>query len=214
MFDLDGTLVDSIGDIHHALNLALADQDLEPVNLEDVRVWVGNGTPILVHRAITGTWNGKAETEFHSKTFEAFLAHYERRIFVDTFIYPGVIETLEKFKAGKKKMAIVTNKQEKQTLTLLAASGMTDYFDCVIGGDSLPKRKPDPLPLTTACEVLGLSKDECVMVGDSASDINSAKSAGMPVVCMGYGYHQNTPPEELGADIVINQFDQLLKLID
>ena len=213
MFDLDGTLVDSIGDIHHALNCALAEQGHGPAQLDDVRVWVGNGTPILVHRALTGDWNGKAESELHQKTFESFLRFYENRIFVDTFIYPGVMETLERFKSNHKKMAVVTNKQEQQTLTLLHASGLGKYFDCVIGGDSLDKRKPDPLPLITACERLGVPADDCVMVGDSASDINAAKAAGLPVVCMGYGYHQNTPATELGADIVMDRFDQLLDLI-
>ncbi len=203
LFDLDGTLVDSVADIAAAANQAMCALGLPQRPTENLCRWVGNGSRKLIERTLTGDRDGIADPELLDRALSLFFDAYAERVWDKSRCYPGVIETLERLRDAGFALACVTNKPERHTELLLEASGLSPLLSVRIGGDSLPVRKPDPGQLLEAARRLGVTPDDCVMVGDSVNDIGAGRAAGMAVICLSYGYNQ-------GEDLVAHGPDQLL----
>ncbi len=203
LFDLDGTLVDSRRDIALSVNHALSLFGRPPLPLEEVERYVGDGVRQLLARAL-----GQAAPEDLARAVEIFLPHYLAHCADSTRLYPGVRETLEAL-AGTP-LAVVTNKPLAHTEKTLRALGIERFFGAVLGGDSLPRRKPDPEPLLEAWRRLNGRAGTAWMVGDSPVDIRAGRAAGISVAAVTYGFR---PIEELRAetpDLLLNSFDELI----
>lgn len=188
LFDLDGTLVDSAPDIAMAVDAALGDHGHAAIGLEAVRGYIGNGASRLIHRALTGTRDGDAEPAVFDLVYASFLERYQARLFVDSRVYPDVEAVLRTLAEASWTLGVVTNKPERFTLPLLAAVGLADRFSIVLSGDSLPRKKPDPMPLIHAAAEVGAALAQTMLVGDSFTDVEAARRAGVPVICVSYGY--------------------------
>ncbi|MHB1374776.1 MAG: phosphoglycolate phosphatase [Thauera sp.] len=198
LFDLDGTLLDTIADLADAANLMLAELGRPARSQDEIHSFVGKGIPNLVRRCMT---EGAAASEDEIDTaVGVFRQHYARVNGVRTRIYPGVTELLGTLRACGLPLAVVTNKAEAFTLPLLARMDIAHYFDTVVSGDTLPVKKPDPAVVHLACERLGVSAAEALMIGDSANDAFAARGAGMPVLLVSYGYSEGVPVDTIECD--------------
>jgi phosphoglycolate phosphatase len=191
LFDLDGTLVDSAPDLAWAVNDTLAQLGRDTFPEDTVRGWVGNGAQVLIERALSGssTISEQLDRDLAARALRVFLASYQQHLCVHSTLYPGVEPTLRQLAQRGFRLAIVTNKPERFVAPILEGLGLAELFDCVVGGDTLSQRKPDPAPLQFAAEQLGVALSRCVMVGDSRNDILAAKAAGIPSIGLTYGYN-------------------------
>jgi phosphoglycolate phosphatase len=210
VFDLDGTLVDSAADLLKALNTVLAERGLPQISLEEIKGMIGDGARKLVERALAAT--GADVVEDTPQALERFLAVYTGSATENTRMYPGVAETLDALGRAGMRMALVTNKPYAATTAILAALGIERHFAAVVGGDTLPERKPHPAPIQRALAEIGVAAAEAVMVGDNYHDIEAGHAAGTRAVAVTYGY-SHRPPAELGADHVIDAMPDLLSLM-
>ena len=211
LFDLDGTLLDTIADLADAANLALAELGRPARTQDEIHSFVGKGIPHLVRRCMTeGTQASEAEIE---QAVAVFRRHYARVNGVRTRIYPGVTDTLDAMRARGLRLAVVTNKAEAFTLPLLERMAIAHYFDTVISGDTLAVKKPDPAVVYLACERLGVSAAEALMIGDSANDALAAQGAGMPVLLVTYGYSEGVPVDTIECDGLLSEALQVLDYI-
>lgn len=205
LFDLDGTLLDTAGDIALALRRAFAEQGWLAPEEAAVRRMIGRGAPVLVDRAVAA--QGLAVDEaLKSQVLERFFHHYGRLQEFDECAaqpYAGALEALQALHAAGLPLAVVTNKQHRFACGLLARLGMSPYLQLVVGGDSCERRKPDPQPLEHACRVLGVDTACALMVGDSVNDVTAARAASMSVVVVPYGYNEGQDPRALPADAVL-----------
>jgi phosphoglycolate phosphatase len=210
LFDLDGTLVDSVPDIAWGVDAMLASMSRPKAGLEKVRQWVGNGAPMLVKRALANNHvPADIDDALYQQAFDLFLTHYEQANGRHSILYPGVAETLALLRETMPFMAIVTNKPIQFTQPLLEYLGLPQ-FDMVVGGDSLPECKPHPAPILHCLDKCQCSAEEALMVGDSVSDIKAAQAAGIPVVCVDYGYNQGINLQDYQPDSIISRFDSLV----
>ena len=208
LFDLDGTLLDTIADLADAANLALAELGRPARTQDEIHSFVGKGIPHLVRRCMTeGTQATEAEIEH---AVAVFRRHYARVNGVRTRIYPGVTDTLDAMRARGLRLAVVTNKAEAFTLPLLERMAIAHYFDAVVSGDTLPVKKPDPAVVNLACERLGVSAAEALMIGDSANDALAAQGAGMPVLLVTYGYSEGVPVDSIECDGLLSSLVEML----
>ena len=214
LFDLDGTLIDSAPELVGACNDMLNALGRSPVALETARGWIGNGARRLVERALTQDFDGEAPAQLTETAYPLFEKCYQANLTRDSVLYAGAAEPLAQCQAAGRRVGCVTNKPGAFTRPLLEAMGLSRYLDPIIGGDDLPKKKPDPLPLQHVAEQWGLVPAECLLVGDSVSDFRAARAGGMPVVLVTYGYSQGRDLFELGPDAVIDSLAQVLKIID
>ncbi len=205
LFDLDGTLVDSARDLMDAVNAVLAEEGLRAVDLDETRAMIGDGARVLLERALARTGGDPGAAP---GLLPRLLALYEAGASRHTRPYPGVVETLEALRAAGLRLAVVTNKPERAARLVLADMGLDRYFEAVIGGDTLPRRKPDPAPVHEALRRLGVAPDRAAMVGDNHHDVEAGRAAGLRVVAVSYGY-AHRPPAELGADRLIDAFAEL-----
>jgi phosphoglycolate phosphatase len=212
IFDLDGTLIDSVPDLHRSLNAVLAEQGRAPVSLADMRAMVGDGAAKLIERGFADT-GAPCEPAALPGLVERFLVHYGSGRYPMTTAFPGVVETLAALKARGCRLGVCTNKPYRPSLEILEVLGLAPFFDAVTGGDSLPVRKPDPGHLLGTLALLGASADAAVMVGDSANDVAVARAAGVPCVIVSYGYTL-VPAAELGGDGLIDEFADVLSWLD
>ncbi len=209
LIDLDGTLVDSVPDLAFCIDSMMQVLSL-PVQGEDaVRKWVGNGVERLVQRALTGQLDGEPDKELFDKAYPVFLELYQENNSKRSRVYPGVIAGLDWLMQQRFKLGCVTNKAERFTLPLLNTLGLDDYFSLIISGDTLPKKKPDPLPLLHAAEYFSVLPENSMLLGDSVSDVNAARAAGVRVVCVSYGYNHGNDICDANPDTVIDSFDAL-----
>jgi phosphoglycolate phosphatase len=205
IFDLDGTLVDSLDDLTAATNRMLADCGRPPLNREEVRRFVGQGAGRLVERALPGASPDEVE-----RALTRFLAHNEAHIADRTVLYPGAVELLQTLSARGITLALLSNKHVALCRKLLALLGIDRYFTVVLGADSLPQRKPSPEPVLKILRDAGVSAERAVMVGDSSNDITAGQGAGVVTVACAYGYGFD---EELeGAGYRIESLRELLQL--
>ncbi len=206
VFDLDGTLVDSAGDIAEAVNRTLDDLSLPRVSEATVRSWIGEGVRKLVTTALRDAGSEHTLDE----VMPSFMRHYHECLLRSPQLYDGVLETLEALQAQRLPMAICTNKPSALVPPLLEHLGIDRFFAHIIGGDSLPQRKPAPEPLQHVAALLGQPVQACLMVGDSATDLHAANSAGMPIVLVRYGYTRDLDLDAADAVAVIDVLPELL----
>lgn len=209
MIDLDGTLINTAPDLADCVNIMLERMGRDPWPLDKVSGWIGNGVSRLVKRALTDSMDGEPDSDDYEKAYALFLEAYGENVSAKSRPYDGVVAGLEKLKNMGFRLACVTNKAEAFTLPLLADLELDGYFELVVSGDSLPRKKPDPLPLTHACEYFGITPDQGILVGDSANDVKAAIAAGMPVICVNYGYNQGVDLTTLQTQGVIDSLDKL-----
>ncbi|MCM5571896.1 phosphoglycolate phosphatase [Burkholderiaceae bacterium FT117] len=214
IIDLDGTLLDTAADLAAGTNAMLAELGREPLPVDEVARYVGKGGEVLVHRALTRSLDGRVDAALAARAMEAFLRHYARENGIHSRVYPGVVEGLEAMRARGLKLACVTNKPQGFSEVLLAEKGLAPYFDLVVGGDLLPRRKPDPLPMLHVCERFGLAPDRIIAIGDSDNDAAAARAAGMPVLVVPYGYNEGRPAESIDADGVVSTLADVVPLLD
>jgi phosphoglycolate phosphatase len=209
LFDLDGTLVDSAPDITLAVDATLAARHWPQAGVERVRSWIGNGSRKLIERALTFAVQDFDAT-LHEAVHSEFLLEYAKHNGPETRVFAGVYEFLDYCATAGKKMACVTNKPEHLAKQLIAHLGMDQYFSLVIGGDTFPQRKPDPTALLFCCEQLDVAVLRTLMIGDSETDVQSARAANMKVLCVSYGYNRNGPVATTNPDWVVADLRELL----
>lgn len=203
VIDLDGTLLDTAGDLAFAANEMLRELELPQLSLETIRTYIGNGVSRLVKRVLTQDLHAEPDLDLFGLALETFQKHYGANVSRNSRPFPGVVEGLERFKTMGMHLACITNKAERFTVPLLRDTGLFDYFDLILSGDSLPKRKPDPLPLLHACKHFGIAPNELLLIGDSLNDTQAARAAGCPVFCVPYGYNRGEPVEKLDLDAIV-----------
>lgn len=211
-FDLDGTLVDSIVDLAEAGRRMLAELGEATRSDEEICKFVGKGIPVLVERCLTVD-RAPVSPERLKHAIEVFMRHYGDTNGLLSAAYPGVAETLVALKARGVKMGCVTNKAEAFVAPLMKKLDLWHFMDCVVGGDTLPKKKPDPDPLWHACEQLGVAREQALMVGDSSNDALCARRAGIPVVLMTYGYNEGEAVDSVDCDGLLSNFKELPPLL-
>jgi len=207
ILDLDGTLVDTLGDFVAALELVLAEMRLPAVSRAFVERTIGRGSEHLI-RSVLAEAGG--EKEQYEEAWSLYQRHYAALNGEHSALFPGVTEGLEALRATGKPLACLTNKPGAFARELLARKGLSGYFAQVFGGDAFERTKPDPLPLIRTCEALGVQPAETWMIGDSSNDAKAARAAGCPVVLMRYGYNHGEPIDEVPAMQHLDRLDQLL----
>ena len=216
LFDFGGTLSGSVPYLGLAVNHMLRSLEYPEYNEDMIRTWVGNGAQMLVKRALSG--NIIVDEDLDQALFEdalgRFMNYYGEHICIGTAAYPKVGETLRALKEEGYLLAIVTNKPYGFIAPILEALGLNGLFEFCVGGDSLPKRKPDPLPLIYVCETLGAPVEKAIMVGDSKNDILAAQAAGMDSIGVTYGYNYGEGIDVYRPDVVIDQFSKLCTLLE
>lgn len=203
MFDLDGTLVDSVPDLAAAVDAMLVEQQCPPAGEDKVRVWVGNGAAMLVRRALADAEGVKEEAvcdAWQNASHKRFLHHYGRLSGHYSRLYPGVKDGLQLLADAGVSMALVTNKPAEFVPHLLSDLGIDGYFRHWLGGDSLPQKKPDPAPLQFLLNAEAAESARALMVGDSCNDILAARAAGVAVLAVSYGYNHGRPVAEEDPD--------------
>jgi phosphoglycolate phosphatase len=207
VFDLDGTLAETAGDLIGTLNTILRREGLQPLALAQARKLIGGGARLLIARGFAE--EGRAlPTDRLESLYRDFIAHYEQRIAEESHLYPGVEAALDRFAAADHALAVCTNKLEKSSRLLLRALKVDQRFQAICGQDTFGVAKPDPRVLRETIATAGGDIGRAVMIGDSSTDIETARAAGVPVVAVDFGY-TDRPIEEYRPDRVISHFDQL-----
>jgi len=213
MIDLDGTLLDTAPDLALAANLMLKELGMPEQSTDTIRSYIGKGIQKLVKRTLTGQLDGEPDTELFAKALPIYEKHYAKHLSDNTRPYPGVVEGIKSFQQAGFRLACITNKAEAFTIPLLRATGLYDYFGIVLSGDSLPKRKPDPMPLTHICKYFKVPTQQALLIGDSLNDAIAARAAGCPVFCVPYGYNEGKDVHGLDCDAVVATLVDATKLI-
>ncbi len=208
VFDLDGTLVDSAADLMVSLNAVLAQEGLAPASLEATRAMVGAGVRALLGRGFAAAGRPLAEPRLEP-LFAEFIAHYRAHVADFSRPFPGVAGALDALAKARARLAICTNKPTDLSMALLEAVGLAGRFAAVAGPDLVLASKPDPRHLIATIERAGGRLDRAVMVGDSDFDAKAARAAAVSLVLVDFGY-SDIPAADLGADVLISHFDQLL----
>jgi len=213
LIDLDGTLVDSVPDLGHAVDAMMDELGLPKHGDQKVRNWVGNGVVRLVKRALTEDLHAEPDTALFDKAYPIFLKHYTAVNGQYSQLYPGVLDGLNYLQAKGCHIGCVTNKAEDFTLPLLKTLGILDKFGVVVSGDTLPQKKPQPEPLWYAAKHFGVAAEQALMVGDSMHDVQAARAAGFAVVAVPYGYNHGVDIRQAKPDHVIDSLAQLSELL-
>lgn len=209
MIDVDGTLVDSVPDLAYCIDEVMKVMNRAPWGEDKVRHWVGNGVPKLVERSLTGELEASANKQDFDKAYPIFLELYSVNTSVRSCLYSGVKEGLDYLKQQGYILGCVTNKAEQFTMPILKDLDIFDYFGLVVSGDTLAKKKPDPLPLLHSAEFFNIDPQDCLMLGDSISDVAASRAAGFEIICMSYGYNHGVDIQEANPDLVIDSMAEL-----
>jgi phosphoglycolate phosphatase len=214
LFDLDGTLIDSLGDLTATINLMLADLDRPPLSREQLGAFIGNGIPTTVERALTATQaSGELpDADLHARAVSLVHGHYASEMLKTTQLFPNVVETLDHFR--NKRLGVVTSKEVRFTHLMLDHFGIAKYFAAIVGGDTTPARKPDPRPVLEALRLLNGLADEAVMIGDSEIDVIAGRNAGTRTCAVTFGYRNAAQLRVTEPDVMIDRFEQLKDVID
>jgi phosphoglycolate phosphatase len=213
LFDLDGTLVDSVPDLATAVDAMLAELDREPAGEARVRQWVGNGAQRLVKRALTGAMDTEPAPDVFEQAFPRFLDHYARHLTDRSQLYGGAREALAALRGEGLALGLVTNKPERYIAPLLGALGIAQDFAVVVGGDTLAQKKPHPAPLLHAARQLGAAPAATAMVGDSRNDVLAARGANMRVICVPYGYNHGEDIQRAEPDALVEDLRDIMGLL-
>ncbi len=210
--DLDGTMVDTVGDFVAALNGMLADLSLPTVTAQTVEPMVGKGSEHLIRSVLDHVLAPAGQARAAALFDEAWARYQHRYLEINgrhSAVYPGVIEGLQALRARGLRLACLTNKPTDFALPLLATKGLDGFFEAVFGGDAFARKKPDPLPLLKTCEHLGTAPARTLMIGDSSNDARAARAAGCPVVLVSYGYNHGEPVRGVDADGFVDSLAEL-----
>lgn len=215
LFDLDGTLIDSASDLALCVNFMLRSIGRDSCSEATIHTWVGNGATTLVKRALSGNEivDENIDEGLFQKALSLFLEYYKENICVQTSMYEGVASTLEVLQQNYK-LAIITNKPFEFIEPILQKLNIEQRFTLYIGGDSLPLKKPDPSPLLYVCEKLHVKPENAVMIGDSKNDILAASSANIDSIAVSYGYNYGEDISIYFPNVVIDNFCDILDLLD
>ena len=203
MIDLDGTLLDTAEDLALAANLMLKELGMSELPTSTIRSYIGKGIHKLVQRTLTGQLDGEPDAALFAKALPIYEHHYANNLSVHTRPYPGVLEGIQAMQKIGFKLACITNKAEAFTLPLLRSTGLYDKFEIILSGDSLPKKKPDPMPLTHICQYFQTAPQQALLIGDSLNDAIAARAAGCHVFCVPYGYNEGRNVYELDCDAIV-----------
>ncbi len=209
MFDLDGTLIDSVPDLAAATDKMLLQLGRAPAGMQKVRNWVGNGAPVLVRRALADDFDHQAiSAEQEAEALAIFMQAYGSGHELTT-LYPGTLDTLASLQQLGIKLALVTNKPEAFLPDLLADTQMADFFQWIVGGDTFAQKKPDPTGLLWVMQQAGVSPEQCVFVGDSRNDVQAAKAANVACVAVTFGYNYGEPISVDNPALVVDDLREL-----
>ncbi len=212
MFDLDGTLVNTAPEIAYAANQMLDALNLPNKSPAQIARYIGEGVQMLVKRCVANGALAEPDDALLNRAQALFFEYYAQNV-SNSQPYHGALETLDQLKHLGFKLACVTNKPEKFTLPLLKATGLMDFFEVVVSGDTLPKKKPDPMQLHHICKKLDVLETESMLVGDSDTDVVAAHAAGCYIVTVPYGYNQGKAIDESMVDATIDDLPDLLNLL-
>ena len=216
IFDFDGTLIDSVPDLADATNAMLTTLGKETYSLDIIRNWVGNGSRMLVERALVGkieVLKGELKVEEADQAEQVFFDAYKNISGSKTVAYPDVDSGLKKLKAAGYTLALVTNKPIRFVPKILQSFGWQALFSEVLGGDSLPLKKPDPTPLLHVCKALNVTPAQAVMIGDSRNDILAGQNANIDTLGLSYGYNYGQDIRELNPTAAFDDFAALVKYL-
>jgi phosphoglycolate phosphatase len=204
--DLDGTMVDTLGDFEVALGRMLIDLSLPLVPRSFIELTVGKGSEHLIRQTLA---RAGGRSEQYDQAWARYQRHYQDINGERSIVFDGVVEGLRRFQQLGLKLACLTNKPTAFARPLLKSKGLADYFPVAFGGDAFARKKPDPLPLVETCKALGTEPARTLMVGDSSNDARAARAAGCPVVLVSYGYNHGEPIATAGADRVVDRLDEI-----
>lgn len=217
LFDLDGTLIDTVKGLTQLVNLMRKDFGKPPLSEEIVGRYIGKGMLVLVRRAMTESMDAPLDDQIYQLAVKSLFLHTEKGEYHKGTIYPGTKEVIESLKKKGLKIAVVTNKPYNMTLEVLEQAGIKDLFDVIIGGDSASSPKPSGAPVLLACEKLGVEPGQAIMVGDSGNDSQSAKAAGVACLLVSTGWSEGIPLSEIakrdGAEAIISTLSEVSKFI-
>ncbi|HEC85900.1 MAG: phosphoglycolate phosphatase [Candidatus Parabeggiatoa sp. nov. 2] len=213
LIDLDGTLIDTAPDLAYAIDGMMSQLDLPQRGVEKVRRWIGNGIERLVKRALLDNDEGEPDEELFQSGLHLFKVIYGQINGRLSTLYPGVREGLEWLSEQQYQLACITNKAEQFTTPLLKILELEHHFRLIISGDSLPKKKPDPLPLLHAAEFFKIEPHNALMLGDSINDVIAARAAGFQIICVSYGYNHGEDIRTANPAAVIDSLAQLPNFI-
>jgi phosphoglycolate phosphatase len=214
LIDVDGTLVDSVPDLAYCVDAMMSELGMPERGEKRVRHWVGNGVERLVKRALVNQLDGEPDEALFSKALPVFEALYRDNTSKRSRLYQGVKEALDFLKTTGVRLGCVTNKARQFTLPLLQDLGVHDYFEIIICGDMVERKKPDPMPLLQAAEQLETEPRASMMLGDSMSDVNAARAAGFQIVCMSYGYNHGEDIRDYDPDAVVDSMAEVKDIVD
>ncbi|MGV6850988.1 MAG: phosphoglycolate phosphatase [bacterium] len=213
-FDLDGTLVDSARDLYLAVCEAVNALGKPQPEETQIRDWVGNGTEVLMKRALTLSMHDEPEAALLAEAMPLFDAAYHRFLGEASCVFEGGKKLLEQLKVTKIPLAIITNKPNEFTQSLLKKLGIHHYFDVIIGGDSVENRKPAPDALLLAAKTLNVDVGQCLMIGDSSHDIAAARNANASIIAVSYGYNHGENIADSKPDHVVDSLNSISTLLD
>ncbi len=212
LIDLDGTLLHTAPELAESANRMLRDMGRPAVSQDLLMSYIGNGIVWLVKRALTGDMHAEPDAVLFEKALPVFEKHYTE-LLLQSKPFDGVIDGLNAMQTAGFRLGCITNKVARYTEPLLKGVGLAKYFEIVLAGDTLPEKKPHPMPLLHAAKFFGVPVEKLLLIGDSLSDTTAARAAGCPVVCVPYGYNHGEPVETLDLDAVIPTLRDVLKLI-
>lgn len=212
VIDLDGTLLHTAPELAEAANRMLRDMGRPAVSQDLLMSYIGNGISWLVKRALTGDMHAEPDAALYDQALPIFEKHYTE-LLLHSKPFAGVIQGLDAMQAAGFRLGCITNKVARYTEPLLKGIGLAHYFDIVLSGDTLPEKKPHPLPLLHSAQFFGVAIDKLLLIGDSLNDAVAARAAGCPVFCVPYGYNHGEPVDGLDLDAVIDDLPAALKLI-
>jgi phosphoglycolate phosphatase len=213
LFDLDGTLVDSIADLAYSIDAMLARLGMAPHGLEKVKLWVGKGAERLVRRALMDGADDEPDPRLFQEAYTTFSDIYAANTCRQSRLYPGVREGLDYLLQAGYALGCITNKRRRFTRSLLGSLGLLSGFSVVVSGDSLAEKKPSPVPLLYAAHRLGVRAEDSLMVGDSINDVLAARAAQMPVIGVRYGYNHGEDIAQAQPDHVLDSLAEIIELL-
>jgi phosphoglycolate phosphatase len=213
MIDLDGTLLNTADDLALSANLMLKDLGMPEQSTATICSYIGKGIQKLVKRTLTGQLDGEPDPVLFNKALPIYEKHYAAHLSLNTRPYPGVVEGVQAMRQAGYRLACITNKAEAFTLPLLRSTGLHDQFEIVLSGDSLPRKKPDPMPLLHICSHFGAQPHEALLIGDSLNDAIAARAAGCHVFCVPYGYNEGRNVYELDCDAIVDSLADACQLL-
>jgi len=213
MIDLDGTLLDTVPDLAAASGRMLAALGLPGRTHEEIRSFIGNGIPALVQCCLQASAGAARVEALQTEALALYYDFYSDESGRRTTVYPGVFEGLAQFGAMRLRLACVTNKAARFTLPLLEKTGLAPYFELVVSGDTLARKKPDPMQLDYICAAFALAPEKVLLIGDSANDALAARAAGCPVLCVSYGYSEGGEVHNLDCDAIVGSLSEAAMIL-